>query len=250
MPSPLIRKELAALSPAELKVFVWSFGVVKQNALIGIDAVAPHQAKLKRLFSHYTPAAPKLLVLLDALAEANQAVARARPSSKGVQALASPVYVDREGLMAQLTVWGLTGLVPMNEVERIRQGTGKIDAAEDVLAVANLVERDPAVKNAFVGSPQSLTQKVARAKALLAVLKPSGTAERPNHALEHALDDEARVWALVQRQHEALWQEAACLFGRKADEKVPSLVSRTVRRLAASTAEPVSPEPAPAEPQQ
>jgi hypothetical protein len=237
-----VLKEVAALSPAELKMFVWNLGVVKQNALIGVDALEPHHATLKAIYTHYTPAGVKLLSLIDVLAQAHQRVKRARPSAKGIQALSTPVFADREQLIAQLTVWGLTGLVPMAEVNRIKAGTGKIDAAEDVLAIADLVERQPEVKAAFVGSGKSLEEKVGRAKALLDVLKPIGTNERPNHELEEALDFEARVWVLVQRQHEALWKDAARIFGRRVDDKVPSLTVRSSTRRAPKA------EPAPATP--
>ncbi len=240
MSSKNLVKDLAALSPADLKIFVWSFGVVKQNALIGIDVVEPHHRALKRILVDYRPAAPKLLSLLDALADANRRVSHARPSSKGVQALVTPVYADREQLMAQLTVWGMAGLVPMNIVDRIREGTGKIDAAEDVLAIAALVEQYPSVKGAFVGSMASLDEKVERARNALALLKPTGTAARPNLELDQALDHESRVWVLVQRQHEVLWQDAVRIFGRAVDEHVPSLVSRSFKRRAV-TPEPIAP---------
>lgn len=103
----------------------------------------PHHATLKALFKKYEPAGARLMFLIDALAEATHIIDAARPKTKGNQQLVSQIWKDRESLMPQLDSWRANGVVDAKEVERIHAGTGSMDAARDVLAVAAIVKRLP-----------------------------------------------------------------------------------------------------------
>ncbi len=233
--------QAAALSPGDLKAFVLSLDVVRQNARIGMAAISPHHDALKRIFVKYVPVEPKLTVLLDALQEASARVDEARPKTKANLQLVAQIWKDRETLMPQLEAWGVNGVVDLKDVERIRAGSGSIDAAKDVLAIAAIVKRTPTLKTMTFGA-ELLEERVARAKAYLAIATPDGTAELPNRAFHEALDLQSRVWTLVAAQHDQLWLHGAAIYLRDVEQHLPALGSRIGTKRAAPEALPV-PEP-------
>ncbi len=233
--------QAAALSSGNLKAFVFALDVVRQNARIGIAAIEPHHETLKRLFKKYVPAEPRLTVLLDALQEATERLDEARPKSKINLQLVAQIWKDRESLMPQLEAWGVNGIIDPKDVERIRAGSGSMDAAQDVIAIASIVNRKPKLKSKMFGA-ELLDERVERAKAYLAIATPEGTSEVPNRALQEARDLQTRVWTLVAAQYDQLWLHGAAIYLRDVDEHVPLLGSRVVTKRGAPDAPPV-PEP-------
>lgn len=240
----MIRPEAEALNPDELKTPTVDFELAKGNAARAVAAVERGEAEIKAYAKHYISAAVRLWVLFDAFQAVTRLVDLARPLALGVRKLLDPVYADRDVLMAQLTVWGKVNLVPANEVERIKAGTGPIDAAQDVLSIIELPSRYPVLEGKLLHSAKELDQMVQRAKALLAVVKPTSL-RRTNDGYAEQLDLQARVWTLLVRQYERLWKDGAFLYGREVDEYVPALGSRVVVK---HRADPVVPGPTP-EPQ-
>ena len=222
-----ILPEAEALNTDELKVPSVDIELAKGNAAQGVASVERGEAELKAYAKKYVAAAVRLWLLFDAFAHISRLVDLARPVALGLRKLIDPVFADRDVLMSQLTSWSKVNLVPPNEVERIKAGAGPIDAAQDVLTIIALPEHYPALKGRLLNTPEELDQMVVRAKALLAVVKPTGL-RRANHALDQHLDMQARVWTLLVRQYERVWKEGAFIYGREVDQHVPPLGSRVV----------------------
>ena len=163
-------------------------------------------------------------------------VARAKPFSAGVAKLAEPVFVDRAVLLGQLETWGKVKAVPMNEVQLIKQGTGVIDAAQDVLAIIVLSRQFPKAK--LMKSEEELAAMVTRATALHSVVKPSDQ-PRERRALDDAMKMQSRVWTLLCQQYEEVWRYGALLYGRDVDAYVPSLGFRLAKRRGSKSTSPV-----------
>ena len=221
-----IRSEAESLDPDGLTPFRLDLEIVRHNAQLGIDAVTERERELKATFKHYEPAAQKLIAYVEALELATEEVELAKPVPTEAQKLAQPVYEDRNVLMAQLIAWQLTGMVPRIEVERIKAGSGLIDAARDVLAIVKLTEKYPVTKPKLMSTDKELKAMVKRANALLAVARRTGSRDRANDSLARAQALQSRIWKLVVRQHEVLWVHGALLFGRDVDTYVPPLGSR------------------------
>ncbi len=232
-----ILAQAASLSPAQVKAFLSSFDVVRQNARVGLASVAPHHEKLKGMLIKYVPAEPRLTVLLDALHDATLKIAQERAKTKINVQMINQIWADRAALMPQAELWATNGLVDEAEIERIRAGSGPIDAAKDVIAMAAIANASPEIKAKMFGADQ-LDERVARARTYLDIATPSGTVELPNLALSKALDHQARLWTLVLEQHAELWRHGANLFGDQVDEHVPALNSRVVTKHAEAPVEP------------
>jgi hypothetical protein len=241
--NPIMETEANAISLNACVRFNVELALVKNNACVGIAAV---EAKGP------SAAAPRLRELVKELMVASEALAHAKPYLGSTRELMAEVYADRKILIALLVAWGQVGLVPAHEVSRIASSQGPLDAASNVIDIINMPSVYPATVGKLLLQSTELAPMLARAKALRALVTPTGCRARPNNALDEAIAYQSRVWTLLKRQHELLWKEGAQLYGKAVDEYVIPLGSRKVhkRKTAPGPARPAygaphEPEPAP-----
>ncbi len=229
------------LSTDQLLTFLLEYKLVKNNGELAADALDQQSVVLSKTFTGYVSPVPRFRGILEALGEATAAVEEARPVQRYARAQIAAISSDRELIMAQLNLFAKAGLVPMPEVERVLAGHGPIDAAEDVVEFARLVEKYPATKATLITTPAELEMMTARAKEYLANARPPSFPVPKNHQLEAAVEWQSRVWTLLVKQHEQLWRYGAFIFGKQVDESVIPLGSRVRRGKKAATEETTTP---------
>jgi hypothetical protein len=145
----------------------------------------------------------------------------------------------REPMLTTAEVLAGRGILPVDIVAKIRQGTGKYDMASDGEGLARLY-RDHAA--AIAGKHPFTLEELERIRSasewLLDRLTPAG-APRPPAAGKKAFGPEDirdRFWTLVVKRHSDLRLMGYYRFRDELDLYVPKLQSRT---LGASAGEPV-----------
>ena len=139
----------------------------------------------------------------------------------------------------------LAGLVPKAEVDTIRKGRGRLDAARDLVALAALFSKHgAALRGKHAVTAAQRTEAAGLGTELLTILKP-GRAKRTRAKPAVGTDERDRLWTLLVKRHDQLWRAGAYLFGRElVDAKVPSLqASRGGRRKKVAAPTPGAPLP-------
>lgn len=118
----------------------------------------------------------------------------------------------------------LAELFPKAEVDKIRAGHGKLDAARDLVALTSLFAKHGAkVRGKHAVTAAQLKEASEVGTGLLKILKP-GRARRTANGPAVGTDERDRLWTLLVQGHDRLWRVGAYLFGRNAvDAQVPSL---------------------------
>lgn len=121
------------------------------------------------------------------------------------------------------------GLLPDAEVAPIRPGSGKRDAANDLVRLAALFKKH---WTKLLGKHAITEPQVADAarigSRLQTLLKGEGNKESdvlPAPMLDN-IDLCNRFWTLLKKRHEVLWKCGAWVFGPSVDEHVPPLLSK------------------------
>ena len=161
---------------------------------------------------------------------------------EGLLAKAHPV---RRKLLKAAEALAESGVIPDADVAPIRPGRGKVDTANDCVALAAVFrkhEKKIAGKTAITAADIAEADEVG--SKLQTLLKPKGTPadNRLAPALATAVETRNRFWTLVEQRHEQMWRIGAWLWGHAVDEHVPPLQSRTVTRAAAAP-DPAAPPP-------
>lgn len=136
-------------------------------------------------------------------------------------------------------------LLPTADVDKIRAGHGKLDAARDLVALSALYGKHAAaVRGKHAVSAAQLKEAADVGTELLKVLKP-GRATRKASAPAVGTEERDRLWTLLVHGHDHLWRAGAYMFGRDVDAKVPALQANRGGRPK-KTVSPPAPPPAPA----
>ncbi len=234
-PCEHFRSEAEALRPDELQPIGFDLATFSRALGAGIAAIERIEPCV---------GAPRLRLLCEALNEATNRVAAARPKMGATRELITEVYADRKVLMAMLLSWVNAGLVPRAELRQRSEGPGPVDAADDVVSIVCMLRSHPATVGRLLLQSAELDVMVGRAEALVDLLMPSNGALQLR--LERARDLQTRLWTLLLAEHELLRHQGARLFGNRVDEWVPPLRSRVQRKRTAYGAPHESSDPAPA----
>jgi len=202
------------------------------NTVRGWDAVAPH---VDRIRAELPALDPVLLAESVEIAMAVQfgasRVNRIVRSDGSLQTKMAEASELRRLMLAFADVLALAGVLPAVAVEKIRQGSGKLDIARDCVALAALYREHEA---AIAGRSPVTCAQIDRAAAvgteLLELLRPASAVKESKTPEEtaRAAEQRDRLWTLLVRRHADLWRAGAYLFGRTdADDKVPSLAAYT-----------------------
>ena len=158
-----------------------------------------------------------------------------------IEALVERAYPIRRRLLKAAEALVDANVIADDDVAPIRPGRGKVDVANDCVALAAVFRKHAsgtAGKTAITAADIAEADEVG--SKLQTLLKTKGTPAdtRPTPALAAAIDARSRFWTLVEQRHEMTWRIGAWLWGRAVDEHVPPLQSRTVSRAAAAPAKP------------
>ena len=123
-------------------------------------------------------------------------------------------------------------LISADDINHLREGSGAIDAAQDLIDGAAAFHRLQLVlANKTPITPELLREAQLLGVELLGALKPASVApdaELPPE-LAQAVDARDRLWTLLLQLHEAfVWKVGAQLYGKEVDEYVPRLQARIV----------------------
>ncbi len=154
-------------------------------------------------------------------------VDRDRKSDGATAAKLAEAHPLRRKLLSSAGALADAGVIAAADVEKIRKGSGNLDAAGDLVALAALFGKNA---KAIAGKSPIAAADVKRAGALgselLATLKPASakaSGARPGADAAEARD---RLWTLLVSRHDRLRRVGTWLFGEHAvDAKVPPLLA-------------------------
>jgi len=188
------------------------------------ERIAAVQEQLPKLNAKKT--AKKLPELARALMLAAQQVAP--PVSTGeINEKLVIVGKHREPILTTAEVLAAKGLLPRDEVAKIRAGSGKYDIASDGVALSDLFAAHAAeVKGKHAFTDEDFTEMRDAAEWLLDRLTPTGAKKAPSGKSD-AADLRDRLWTLLVTGHSDLRVMGYVMFRDDFDVKVPKLQSQT-----------------------
>jgi hypothetical protein len=156
-----------------------------------------------------------------------------------IEALLGRAHPIRRKLLKAAEALVESKVISDDDVAPIRPGRGKVDMANDCVALAAVFrryEKATAGKTAITAADIAEADEVGSRLQTLLKTKGTPTDNRPAPGLAAAIDARSRFWTLVEARHEMTWRIGAWLWGRAVDEHVPPLQSRAVSRASAHPA--------------
>jgi len=216
--------EAQTIPEAEVRTYRADASLAYHNIQRGLDAIAPHIDQIKIEL-------PKVdLTRLQALGDLALAVIYAaaridRASDGSTPALLEKASKLREVLLKSAEALSAAEIVPTRAVEKIREGKGKIDIAQDCVDLAALFKQ---YENEVQGKSAVTTAQIEEAATvgteLLTRLKPKGTKTKDPAEAEANTRD--RLWTLLVQGHRDLRRVGMWLWVDDVDARVPPLQSR------------------------
>lgn len=243
------RKDAEAVLAEGLPFFSGQALLMRTNAVAALKALEPHlPAVAARLADAKVQEVLELPSLIMGLDFAVNRVPTAKLSAKEIDTMLHDGAPWRALALSYLEVASnpLINLLPAERVRAVREGTGKIDKAQDFVSIAGLfAEFAPALAAKHPFDASQLDRLATLGGALVQQLTP-GNALTPvaKRGSESLLRDQFA--SLVADRYDHLQVLAAVALGkRKADDLLPALRS-SVAASPASVAEPVADPAAPA----
>ncbi len=205
--------------------------VAQQNVDDGVAALrAVGDARIRRELPTFDL---KSIDRAEKLARAVAFAARRAEQTTGDKSgpMIAEVTKLRGKLLTAAVAFAAQGLIPQDKVDKIREGTGPIDAAQDCVDLAALFKKYAAkLKGRSPVAPADVTRGAALGAELVAKLRPKGSrrAVRSKEQLDAARDRDA-LGTLLAATYDWLRRAGKWLFGADSDD-VPLLGSRTVTR--------------------
>jgi hypothetical protein len=137
----------------------------------------------------------------------------------------------RAKLLTAAVAFAAQGLIPQDKVDKIREGTGPIDAAQDCVDLAALFKKHAAkLEGKSPVAPADITRAAALGAELLGKLRPKGSRRAVRSKEQQAASrDRDALGTLLAVTYDPLRRAGKWLFGADSDD-VPPLGSRTVTR--------------------
>ncbi len=239
-------RPLAEQEPtADLPVFTGQALIMRANIRAALAAIDPHlPAAIAALREPRLEEVFELPALVMALDFAAARVPVARLSAGDIEKMLKEGAPWRDLMLTYLEVVShpLIGLVPRERVAAVRAGKGKLDMAQDFVALPGLFAefRQPLEgKHPFPEDRIDLLEQLGG--ALVQEVRPGGAkVDVPKRSAESILRDQFA--ALVTERYDRLQVLAAVALGkRRADELLPALRSAAPGRPAAAPAEAAEP---------
>jgi hypothetical protein len=203
--------------------------VAYHNAKTGTDAVLAHADRIVRELPAVKLAELREIPqLAQGVIFAALLVEGSAPESSIAAdlATASPL---RQVLLVAAEALAASDYLPRARVKAIRAGRGKLDVANDCVALAALLrEHAAAIAGKTAVTPEQIDQADVVGSRLQTRLKTRGVPRGQVAPPEVQARTEARdrLWTLLHHRWDTLWRAGAYLLGRDVDEHVPSLYAR------------------------
>ncbi len=233
--------EAQALQAERVRVCRTDLALAQNNLALGLSAVEPELARLRKELPALPVAElPALPALLAAVRHATARISELQTGSgEGFEARYARARALREPLLDFAEVLVQRSLLPAGRVSRIRAGTGSYDAGQDCIDLADLfTEFAAALKNKSPFDAAYLAETRAAGLALTGITTPTGGRSSEGPELVAAVDAKNRLWTLLEDRHQVLRKVGFYLFGDRAAELVPVLGSRLRTATGAEQPEP------------
>jgi hypothetical protein len=236
-------RPLAEKVPADgLAIFTGQPLLMRANIKAALEAIEPHlPAAVAKLHDPRLSDVFELPSLVMALDFAAGRVPVAKLSPGEIEKMLAEGAPWRELMLAYLEIAAhpLVGLLPRERVIKVRQGTGKLDKAQDFVAIPGLFTEFGAAlagKHPFPADKLELLGTLG--SVLVQNVKPGrAVSEVPKRTSEAVLRDQ--LAELVTARYDHLEVLAAVALGRrKAAELLPALRSAVAQGTGAATGAP------------
>ena len=192
------------------------------NVTVGVGNVLAEEGRLAKLPETNAKELASLRQVALAVIFASTQLARPGANS-ALPGKVSRGAVLRAFLLQTAEALALGGLLPQAEVDKIRAGYGRLDAARDLVALAAIFGKHAAkLKGKHSISAAQLKEAADLGTELLTLLKP-GRAKTTTAGTTIGAAERDRLWTLLVQGHDRLWRAGAYLFGHAVAAKVPAL---------------------------
>lgn len=226
---------------ANLAVFTGQPLLMRANIRAALQALEPHLEKAVNALR--TPALQEIFELPSLVMGLEFALGRvpvAKLSTGEIERLLSEGAPWRELMLSYLEIAShpLIGLLPRERVAAVRAGRGKLDQAQDFVALPGLfAEFAPAIANKHPFPADKIDLLATLGGALVQNVKPGNTPTTiTKRTIESILRDQF-AHLVVERYDQLLVMAALALGKRNADELLPALRTAAPRHASSTAAE-------------
>ncbi len=225
--SAALEREARALDGASIQRVRLPLDVARHNALVGATAVLGQREHItKELKKPNFKEVERLVSLIDATQSASRAVKTTDKQRAVQEGDLERLYPLRSILLSGAEALAASDLMPAKAVADIRAGKGSLDAATDLLALANLFAKH---KKKIDGKTAVTAEQLQEAKALGTrlsnALKPTRAKSKKERDEDEddAADLRDRLYTMALNAYEVTWKMGALVWGTKVSEHVPAL---------------------------
>ncbi|MFT3765851.1 MAG: hypothetical protein QM820_10070 [Minicystis sp.] len=189
--------------------------VAYHNVERGLDAIAPHIDQIKSDLPKVS--VQKLQQVSEiALALIFAAAQVDRGSDGATPALLAKARELREPLIKSADALAATGIIPARAVEKIHEGRGWIDLAQDCVDLAALFTKHAkAIKGKTAINAAHIKEAAAVGTDLLKRLKRRGTRTKAAAGVTDAVEARDRLWTLLVERHRELRRVGMWILARR-----------------------------------
>ncbi len=217
-----------AIAETDIRPFRADASVAYHNIIAALVAITP-------LLTRIQIELPKVDVMsLQQLPEIAlgviYAVAQVDRSSDGTTpALLEKARVSRKLLLKSADALVAAHVLPAHSVDRIREGSGPIDLAQDNIDLAALfTKHDTDIAGKTPVTAAQVVEAATLGTELLKRLKPKGTKSKDSAIDEVNIRD--RMWTLLVLRYRELRRVGLWFWMDDVDDHVPALQSRSISR--------------------
>jgi hypothetical protein len=216
-----------ALPKESIEPFNVDASLAYYNVALGLDAVLERRTEVERELPRVKLSRLRELVQIAlAVAFAAAQVDDKAGSPRTIAKLRTRAAELRNVMLASAVSLKVAGVVPAREVERIEEGVGARDQAQDCVDLAALFRKHAAkVRGKTTVTAAQIAEAAKVGTELLSRLKPRGARRKPKAASEAARERD-QLGALLRQRHVELEKVGGYLWGYDAATHVPPLGSR------------------------
>jgi len=217
-----------AIAEADIRPFRADASIVYHNIVAGVDAITPLMGQIQIELPKVNVTA--LQQLPDIALGVIYAVAQVDRSSDGTTAvMLEKARVSRTLLLRSAEALVAANILPAHSVDRIREGSGPIDMAQDNIDLAALyTKHDAAIAGKTPVTSAQVVEAATIGTELLKRLKPKGT--RSKDAAMEEVEIRDRLWTLLTLRYRELRRVGLWFWMDDVDDHVPALQSRSISR--------------------
>lgn len=221
--------------------------VAGHNANLGVAAVLEHRSTIAEHL-------PKLKLseisdipsIVSAFSFAALRVDHLIVPDSGIAELLRKARTSRRLLLSAAHALVEAGVFDRKVVQKIDEGRGPLDVADDNIALAALFGKEARkLKGKTTITAAQVKEAAEIGTQLRSALKPKKAVKTsaPNAELARATDIRDRFWTLLVQRYGIAWRAGAYLFGKEVHDRVPPLQRHAVTRKKADKAEPAPASP-------